>query len=86
MGELTTFHLQNSVYLCCLYQVKEINSKGTEFMGGKQPNLADLAVYGILNSIEGCDAFKDLLERTKIGKWYFGMKDVVSQHQGARFV
>lgn len=55
-------------------------------MGGDQPNLADLAVFGILNSIEGCDAFKDLLERTKIGKWYFGMKDVVSQHQGARFV
>lgn len=78
--------VRESLYDECNKWVREINHKGTQFMGGDKPNLADLAVFGILNSIEGCEAFKDLLEHTKIGKWYFEMKDVVSQHQGARFV
>lgn len=55
-------------------------------MGGKEPNLADLAVYGVLNSIEGCNAFKDLLEHTKINIWYFSMKNSVKNHKGSNFV
>jgi len=27
-------------------------------MGGEVPNLADLAVFGVLSAIEGCQAFK----------------------------
>ena len=27
-------------------------------MGGAQPNLSDLAVFGVLNAIEGCEAFQ----------------------------
>lgn len=30
-----------------------IAKQGTRFMGGNNPNLADLAAYGTLNSIEG---------------------------------
>ncbi|XP_060535755.1 prostaglandin E synthase 2 [Cylas formicarius] len=78
--------VRQSLYDECSKWVREVNSKGTPFLGGNQPNLADLAVYGVLNSIEGCDAFKDLLDHTKIGKWYFATKEAVTGHQGASFV
>ncbi|KAI3389451.1 hypothetical protein SNEBB_011469 [Seison nebaliae] len=32
---------------------------GKLFLGGNRPNLADLALYGYMNSIEGCHAFND---------------------------
>ncbi|CAI9718084.1 prostaglandin E synthase 2-like [Octopus vulgaris] len=52
------------------------------FMGGNSPNLADLSAYGVLSSIEGCTAFQDLLEHTKIGKWYYRTKEAVINHKG----
>lgn len=54
-------------------------------MGGSEPNLADLSVYGILSSIEGCDAFRDLLQKSYIKEWYFDMKEQVTKHGGAMF-
>lgn len=54
-------------------------------MGGNEPNLADLAVYGVLSSIEGCSAFKDLMKSSKIKDWYLNMKDQVVKHGGAVF-
>jgi len=57
------------------YWVHAIKKKGGDFMGGSTPNLADLAIYGILSSIEGCQAFKDLTSHSKpLEKWYFGVK------------
>ena len=47
----------------------ELEHKNTKFMGGNQPNLADLTVFGILNCMEGCQAFSDCLKNTKIGKY-----------------
>lgn len=44
------------------------------FHGGNQPDLADLAVYGVLSSIEGLEAFKDMLQNTDIGPWYERVK------------
>ena len=32
-------------------------------LGGSEPNMADLAVFGALNSIEGVDTFKEVLEQ-----------------------
>lgn len=55
-------------------------------MGGSAPNLSDLAVYGVLSSIEGCDAFKDLLRHSKIKNWYMSMKNVVKNHGGSAFI
>lgn len=78
--------VRESLYDECKKWVREVKHKGTPFLGGNQPNLADLSVYGILNSIEGCVAFKDLLEHTEIGKWYSAMKNTVSQHEGAKFI
>lgn len=75
-----------SLYDECNKWVHAVKAKGTPFMGGLQPNLADLAVFGVLNSIEGCIAFQDLLNNSKISTWYFSMKDVVHRHQGTQFV
>lgn len=45
-------------------------------------DLSDLAVYGVLSAIEGCDAFQDLLENTKVGPWFQRMKEACAQHKG----
>lgn len=54
-----------------------------EFMGGSQPNLADLAVYGVLSSFEGLDAFNDMVRETTIGPWYQRTKQAVILHEGS---
>ena len=56
--------------------------KSGRFMGGEKPNLADLAVYGALSAIEGCDAFSDLKENTKVMPWFDAMKQVVTSSEG----
>uniref|UniRef100_G3MNU3 Prostaglandin E synthase 2 n=1 Tax=Amblyomma maculatum TaxID=34609 RepID=G3MNU3_AMBMU len=63
-----------------------IAAVGTQrkFHGGSHPNLADLAVYGVLSSVEGCTAFEDMLTDTKIGDWYYRMKEATSSHAGTR--
>ena len=49
----------------------------SSFLGGSEPNLADLNVYGILTAIQGCEAFQDLMANTKIQPWFERMKHVV---------
>lgn len=66
-----------------LYAIKK---HGGTFMGGKKPNLSDLAVYGILKSIEGCSAFKDALENTKLCTWYDAMAKEVETHSGSKYL
>lgn len=69
--------VRQSLYEECNTWVTAVENSGGKFMGGDQPNLADLAVYGILSSIEGCLAFKDVRENTKINAWYNNMKMVL---------
>ncbi|XP_003738383.1 prostaglandin E synthase 2 [Galendromus occidentalis] len=57
------------------------NLKGKTFAGGEEPNLADLAVFGVLNSVEGCSAFQDVLQHTKIQRWYDDMKKVTRRSE-----
>ncbi|RZF47109.1 hypothetical protein LSTR_LSTR005187 [Laodelphax striatellus] len=78
--------VRQSLYDECNVWVRELSKKGTPFHGGDRPNLADLAVYGVLCSIEGCSAFKDLLANTKIGGWYSRMKKACHDHQGSLHV
>ena len=52
-------------------------SKNTIFL-----DLADLAVYGVLCAIEGCDAFNELLEKTKVGPWYNAVKEACMNKDG----
>lgn len=74
--------VRESLYDECRKWMKNVKSNGSTFLGGNTPNLADLAVYGVLSSIEGCNAFKDLLNHTNIGAWYYPMKENVTKHQG----
>lgn len=69
--------VRQTLYDECDMWVKAIEKNGGKFMGGNNPNLADLSVYGILSSIEGCMAFKDVLANTKINDWFSNMKTVV---------
>ncbi|GFY37706.1 prostaglandin E synthase 2 [Trichonephila inaurata madagascariensis] len=73
--------VRQSLYDACKKWTKEVGSK-RKFMGGELPNLADLAVYGMLSSIEGCLAFQDLLANTNIGPWYYNVKETVNNHYG----
>ncbi|CAK9811084.1 Prostaglandin E synthase 2 [Anthophora plagiata] len=63
-----------------------IKKRGSTFMGGEKPNLSDLAVYGILKSIEGCSAFKDALDNTKLSTWYDAMVKEIETHSGSKYL
>jgi len=73
--------VRDSLYDAGKLWMKQIGTN-RKFMGGDLPDLADLAVYGLLNSIEGCTAFQDLLDNTNIGTWYYGVKEAVTNHYG----
>lgn len=78
--------VRESLFDACNYWAKSVREKNTMFMGGQVPNLADLAVYGVLCSIEGCDAFQDVLKSSKIKDWYFSMKNAVETHKGTSII
>eukprot|EP00877_Chromochloris_zofingiensis_P002743 jgi/Chrzof1/1246/Cz01g46060.t1 len=40
-----------------------------KFIGGDEPNLADLAVYGVLKAVQGTDTYNDVIVNTKVGPW-----------------
>jgi len=77
---------RSSLYDECNFWMKSLKKKGTPFMGGDQPNLADLAVFGVLNSMVGCQAFRDARTNTKIGIWFDKMKAAVEARQGKEMV
>lgn len=56
--------------------------KKRKFMGGDQPNLADLAVFGVLRVMEGLQAFDDMMENTKVKHWYRRMERATLNHEG----
>ncbi|XP_060927580.1 prostaglandin E synthase 2, partial [Limanda limanda] len=56
--------------------------KKRKFMGGDHPNLADLAVYGVLRVMEGLQAFDDMMENTKVKIWYRRMERATLDHEG----
>ncbi|XP_061836413.1 prostaglandin E synthase 2 [Nerophis lumbriciformis] len=56
--------------------------KKRKFMGGDCPNLADLAVFGVLRVMEGLQAFDDMMSNTKVKNWYQRMVTATRDHQG----
>lgn len=60
--------VRSDFYEVCNKWTDELERNKSQFHGGKVPDLADLAVFGALNSFEGCQTFKDLMDNTKIGK------------------
>ncbi|KAJ8439810.1 hypothetical protein Cgig2_029070 [Carnegiea gigantea] len=53
--------------------------KGRDFLGGSKPNLADLAVFGVLRPIRYLRSGKDMVENTRIGDWYSRMEKAVGE-------
>ncbi|XP_029059843.1 prostaglandin E synthase 2 isoform X2 [Monodon monoceros] len=53
--------------------------KDRPFMGGQRPNLADLAVYGVLRVMEGLEAFDDLMRHTHIQPWYLRVEKAIAE-------
>ncbi|KAG8389860.1 hypothetical protein BUALT_Bualt01G0022700 [Buddleja alternifolia] len=53
--------------------------KGRDFLGGAKPNLADLAVYGVLRPIRYLKSGRDMVEHTRIGDWYSRMENAVGE-------
>ncbi|XP_059571580.1 prostaglandin E synthase 2 isoform X2 [Alligator mississippiensis] len=80
--EMLVHHLQDNVredlYEAADDWVKAIG-KHRLFMGGSQPNLADLAVYGVLRVMEGLEAFDDMMTHTKIQPWYHRMETAIKE-------
>jgi len=74
--------VRQSLYDQCNFWLKALNKKGTPFMGGELPNLSDLAVFGVLTAVEGCEAFSDARRETKIGAWFDRMKAAVGDRAG----
>ncbi|KAF5770459.1 putative prostaglandin-E synthase [Helianthus annuus] len=52
---------------------------GRDFLGGSKPNLADLAVFGVLRPIRQLKSGKDMVEHTRIGEWYSRMESAVGE-------
>lgn len=52
---------------------------GREFLGGSKPNLADLAVFGVLRPIRYLRSGRDMVENTRIGEWYTRMENAVGE-------
>lgn len=80
-----TDDVRSHLYDACDKWMGALEKKKTKFMGGsKEPNLADLAVFGVLCSMEGCQAFKDCLDNTRIGEWFYEVKAKVESNRGYR--
>ncbi|XP_058834468.1 prostaglandin E synthase 2 [Topomyia yanbarensis] len=77
-----TDDVRSHIYDACDRWIAAVEQKKSPFLGGKSPNLADLAVFGILNSMEGCQAFKDCLENTNIGGWFYAVRKEVMSNRG----
>ncbi|XP_032527364.2 prostaglandin E synthase 2 [Danaus plexippus] len=74
--------VRQSLYDAANDWMKAIQKKGTPFLGGDKPNLADISVFGVLSSIEGCGAFEDLKTNTSIGQWFQAMKMNMKETSG----
>ena len=48
-------------------------------IGGPNPNLADLAVFGVLRPIRHLQSGIDMVENTRVGEWYSRMEDAVGE-------
>ncbi|XP_032790402.2 prostaglandin E synthase 2 [Daphnia magna] len=73
---------RQSLYNEVNYFLKTVKAKGTHFIGGDVPNLADLAVYGCISSIDGTRTFDDLMRNTKLSPWYEAMCRIIDSRRG----
>lgn len=74
--------VRQDIYAACNNWMAEVNKRKSKFLGGDKPNLADLALYGALTSMEGCQAFSDILTNTPIEPWFQAVKKHVTTNRG----
>ncbi|RLN27121.1 hypothetical protein BBJ28_00019168 [Nothophytophthora sp. Chile5] len=43
------------------------------FLGGAEPNMADLSVFGVLRAMHGLDTYEDMMRETAIEPWFSRM-------------
>ncbi|KAE8656456.1 Glutathione S-transferase family protein isoform 2 [Hibiscus syriacus] len=53
--------------------------KGRDYLGGSEPNLADLAVFDVLRPNRYLTSGKDMVKHTRIGEWYSRMENAVGE-------
>ena len=58
--------------------------EGRDFMGGREPNMADLAVFGVLQAVRGTDTFTEIMEVTRLTPWYMRMVKALPKSKGKR--
>lgn len=64
-----------------------LNAKGDrKFLGGNEPNLADLELYGAITSFQGTSTFQEMKQQSSIGKWFDDVGQAVSEHKGSSLV
>jgi microsomal prostaglandin-E synthase 2 len=73
---------REAIYECARDWVKEVGDK--PFRGGERPDLSDLAVYGVMSSIEGLPTFHDVIKNSNIGPWYERTKKIVGACSGVK--
>lgn len=50
-----------------------------DFLGGKKPNLADTAVFGVLRAVKTMETWKDTMDNTDVKPWYSRMETLVGE-------
>ena len=51
------------------------------YHGGQQPDLADLDVYGILQSAEAAPLYDDIKSNARVSEWLSAMDSVLLQNR-----
>ncbi|KAJ6646682.1 Prostaglandin E synthase 2 [Pseudolycoriella hygida] len=74
--------VRNDLYEVCNKWTNELNKLNSTFHGGKSPDLADLAVFGAINSFAGCQTFKDVMDNTKMKPWFIAMQENAEKNRG----
>ncbi|KAG2490256.1 hypothetical protein HYH03_011380 [Edaphochlamys debaryana] len=51
--------------------------RGRTFAGGAEPNLADVALFGVVRAVRQTGAFRDLMAQSKLAPWFQAMEERV---------
>lgn len=70
--------VRQDLYAACQRITMGLGTK--KFLGGDEPNLADISLYGIMSIMENQQVFADLEKNTKVMKWYKRTKRMVEKH------
>lgn len=59
--------------------MSKVDEKGGKFLGGSEPSIADVAVFGVMRSLTNFDTFNDVMTSTKVKPWYERMQAAVGE-------